>query len=146
LLSHFRDFFAWQFGGLVWSAKNLNKLALGDMTRENFLVSCLISGIFLPLYVLAVVLILGIFLHGLPVWFGLQNWNKLVLGDVTNQNFQVRGLILGTFSLDIAVWFGLQNLNKLALGDMTRQNFQVRGGIFRIFWLGLTVWFGLQKT
>jgi hypothetical protein len=28
LLSHFRDFFAWQFGGLVWSAKNLNKLAL----------------------------------------------------------------------------------------------------------------------
>ncbi len=57
----------------VWfGLQNLDKLAFGDMTRQNFPVSCLILGIFLALYVLAVVLILGIFLHGLPVWFGLQ--------------------------------------------------------------------------
>jgi hypothetical protein len=96
----------------------------------------------------------------MAVWFGLQNWNKLALGDVTNQNFQVRGLILGTFSLDMAVWFGLQNLNKLAFGDMTRQNFPVSClilGIFLalyvlaevlilgIFLHGLAVWLGLQN-
>ncbi len=63
----------------------------------------------------------------LGVWFGLPNLKKLALGDMANQNFQVRDLILGTFLLDMAVWFGLLNLNKLALGDMTSQTVKVTG-------------------
>jgi hypothetical protein len=90
---------------LVWSAENLNKLAFVDMTRQSFPVRGLI---------------LGIFLLGLPVWFGLQNLNNM------------------------AVWFGLQNLNKLVLGAMTTQNFQVRGLILGIFfdlvWFGGLIW------
>ncbi len=82
--------------------------------------------------------------YGLAVWFGLQNLNKLVLGDMFRQNFQVRAHCL-RFSLawyGLAVWDGLQNLNKLALGDMTRQNFQVRGLTLQIF-LGLVWRYGL---
>jgi hypothetical protein len=88
-------------------------MALGDITRQSFLVRGLI---------------LRIFLLGMAVWFGLQNLNNLALGDTTKQNFlvMVRVLILGIiFWLAMAVWFGLQNLNKLALGDITRQNFPV---------------------
>jgi hypothetical protein len=67
----------------VWfGLRNLNNLALGDMTRLNFLVRCLI---------------LGIFWLGLAVWFGLQNLNKMALGDMTRQNFPVGCLILGIF-------------------------------------------------
>jgi hypothetical protein len=71
--------------GLVWSAKNLNKLALGGMSRENFSVSCLILGIFLALY-------------GLVVW-PANNLNKLALGDMTRQNFLVSVLTLQIFCL-----------------------------------------------
>jgi hypothetical protein len=57
--------------------QNLNKLAFGDITRQNLLVCCLILGIFL--------------LGSLGVWFNLQkNLNKLALGDMTRENFQVR--------------------------------------------------------
>jgi hypothetical protein len=89
-------------------------------------------------YILVRGLILGIFFARFSsvVW-SAKNLNKLALGDVTHQNFQVRGLILGTFSLDMAVWFGLQNLNKLALGDITRQNFPVSCLILGIFLLGI---------
>ncbi len=71
---------AW-FGGLVWSAK-LDKLALGNMARQNVQVR---------------VFILGIFLLGMAVWFGLQNLTKLALGVVTRQNFLFRVLILEIF-------------------------------------------------
>jgi hypothetical protein len=66
-----------------------------------------------------------IFWLGMAVWFGLQNLNKLVLGDMTRQNFQVRGLFFRDFFS--FVWFtGLvwsANLKKLALRDMTRHKF-----------------------
>ena len=73
--------------------------------------------------------------YGLAVWFGLQNLNKLVLGDMFRQNFQVRAHCL-RFSLawyGLAVGFGLPDLNKLALRDITSHTFQVRGLILWIF-------------
>ncbi len=58
--------------------------------------------------------------YGIWGWFGLLNFNNVALGDMTKQNFLVRGFILGIFWLGMAVWFGLQNLNKLSLGDVIR--------------------------
>jgi hypothetical protein len=80
----------------------------------------------------------------MAVWFGLQNLNKLALGDMTKRSLRVRGLILGIFGLVwFGGWFGLQNLNKLAFGDMTRQNFLVSCLILGIFFLLAVLGFGL---
>jgi hypothetical protein len=81
----------------------------------------------------------------MAVWFGLQNLNKLVLGDRTRQSFMVRVLKFRDFfswQFGGLVW-SAKNLNKLALGDMARHNFQVRGLIFRDFLaFGGLVWSG----
>jgi hypothetical protein len=58
------------------------------MTRQNFQVR-------------AHYLRLALVWYGLAVGFGLQNLNKLALGDMARQNFQVRGLILEIF----LAWF-----------------------------------------
>ncbi len=59
------------------------------MTRQNFQVR-------------AHYLRLALVWYGLAVWFGLQNLNKLALGDMTRQNFSARVLTLEIF----LAWFG----------------------------------------
>ncbi len=67
-------------GIVVWFAlQKLEQVGLGDMTRQNFLVTGLILGIFFAWY-------------GDLVW-SAKNLNKLALGDMTRQNFPVRVLI-----------------------------------------------------
>jgi len=67
----------------VWfGLQNLDKLAFGDMTRQNFQVR-------------AHYLRFSLVWYGLAVWFGLPNLDKLALRDMIRQNFPVRGLILG---------------------------------------------------
>jgi hypothetical protein len=44
------------------------------------------------------------FLLSMVVWFGLPTLNKLALGDMTRQNFQVKAHYF-RFSL-VLVWFG----------------------------------------
>ncbi len=117
----------WYGLAVCFGLQNLNKLALGDMTRQNFQVKHIISGFLW-------------FWYGLGVSFGLQNLNSLALGDMARQNFQVRAHCLRFSSAwyGFAVWFGLQNLTKFALGDMTRQNFPARvltlGTFFDLVW------------
>jgi hypothetical protein len=71
----------------------------------------------------------------LGVWFGLPNLNKLALGDMARQNFQVKAHCLRFSSALIFGWLVLED----DLGRTSRLGHIIEG----FLWFGMVWQFGL---